>query len=565
MASTAKKLLGIYFLLVLVKLAFVFFISSPTVFSDEYVYAKTAWSIFHGEGISVHGIPTVSYPPMYSLVLSITYLAHDMGLVYALMKLLNVLLGSLLIFPAYLLLKDMVDKKKALYGALLVGFIPLSFAVSPYLMSENLFHPLFLFSFYAIFQLATTKKSISYGLFTGLLIGLTLLTRTIGLVLLPLLLFALIYQFKKKEIHHVKLLGLAFVIALAVRGLWFLREVLIKADYLQFTVERNFIPHTETSIFFMGLMFFLWLCMYATYIILSTGVLPLFYLKVRRLTNEKTKLFVSLALALFVFTIIAFAAREAASAPKETTLIPDMIGRLIGRYADMAIIPLFLAGFVCMSSFADARFLKRRALLLASLVLLGSQILYFPLIPFNNVSLALLGGAKMALAYFSTGVLDPAHLPFVIFVFVMALLLGGIFLLGTLLARKKISLKIIYLGLLSFFLLTNAASLAITTSNAVTWSENEQFQLGKALDKLTPSNAQIVIDSAYCAEIITPNDSYLCRTNKGMTYVGFWINNAIAIESLNTTKPGDYIITRADLDEPLIMKTDSGILVYQKA
>ena len=50
----------------------------------------------------VHGVDANIYPPLYPIILSISYLFNDMTAVYLFMKIINVLISSL-IFPQEIL------------------------------------------------------------------------------------------------------------------------------------------------------------------------------------------------------------------------------------------------------------------------------------------------------------------------------------------------------------------------------------------------------------------------------------------------------------------------------
>ena len=91
------------FLKALRKIILSLFVTGPSVFSDEYVYSKLGWSIFNQGEYSIHGIGASSPVPLYPILLSISYIFGNAGLIYFFMKLLNILVLSATIFPIYFL------------------------------------------------------------------------------------------------------------------------------------------------------------------------------------------------------------------------------------------------------------------------------------------------------------------------------------------------------------------------------------------------------------------------------------------------------------------------------
>ena len=63
---------------------------------------KLARSFFFDFNFMVHGVDANIYPPLYPIILSISYLFNDMTAVYLFMKIINVLISSL-IFPQEIL------------------------------------------------------------------------------------------------------------------------------------------------------------------------------------------------------------------------------------------------------------------------------------------------------------------------------------------------------------------------------------------------------------------------------------------------------------------------------
>ena len=176
-----KILIVIFLAIFLTKLVLAELVPSPTMFADEYVYSKLARSFFYHQEFSIHGIISNSYPPLYPMLLSIAYFAKDMPLVYFIMKLINSLISSLVIFPAYLLAKEKLSNKDSVLAAIIVSVFPANFVFSQFVMAENIFYFLFLSAFYFLYKSFYSQK-LKYFILAGLLIALAVLAKVNRLV-----------------------------------------------------------------------------------------------------------------------------------------------------------------------------------------------------------------------------------------------------------------------------------------------------------------------------------------------------------------------------------------------
>ena len=86
MKKAYKLLILVFFILVIVKTILYYFIPAPSSFSDGYLYAKMARSFLVDGVFSVHGNQAVQYPPLYPIVISISYIFGNMQIVYFFMK-----------------------------------------------------------------------------------------------------------------------------------------------------------------------------------------------------------------------------------------------------------------------------------------------------------------------------------------------------------------------------------------------------------------------------------------------------------------------------------------------
>jgi hypothetical protein len=117
--------------------------TTPTVFSDELLYAKLSQSIAAGHGLTIRGEHFFFPAPLASLVQAPAWLLHSMTDAYAAAKLLNAAVMSAAVFPSYWLARRVVRPSFALLTAAAAVATP-AMVYHGYMMSEALAYPVFL-------------------------------------------------------------------------------------------------------------------------------------------------------------------------------------------------------------------------------------------------------------------------------------------------------------------------------------------------------------------------------------------------------------------------------------
>ena len=192
LSSGYFPLIVVFFLLVSVKILISFYFKSPWIFADETVYAETARNVLHGEFYSKLQY-CQTYPPGYSLFLSIAYLIFDNSFAsYHLMLIINALITSSIIFPAYFILKKYCPDKFSIIGSIFVAILPSVVLYNFVVMSENLFIPFFTFSLWFLIESFETNSK-KWGILAGFSIFLLFFTRTPGIAMIIGFFFALAY------------------------------------------------------------------------------------------------------------------------------------------------------------------------------------------------------------------------------------------------------------------------------------------------------------------------------------------------------------------------------------
>ena len=112
--------------------------TTPTVFADETVYADTAYRIWTQFKFVSDITNATTYPPLYSLFLAPTYIFKNMRIAFFVQLLINNILTTLILFPIYIILKEINDKKKGLiFEAAAITILPSILCYNNLIMSEN--------------------------------------------------------------------------------------------------------------------------------------------------------------------------------------------------------------------------------------------------------------------------------------------------------------------------------------------------------------------------------------------------------------------------------------------
>ena len=117
--------------------------ATPTVFNDELLYAKLSQSLAAGHGLAIRGEHFFFPAPLAPLVQAPAWLLGSMTDAYAVAKLLNALVMSAAVFPAYWIARRLVRPSFALLTAAAAVATP-AMVYHGYLMSEALAYPVFL-------------------------------------------------------------------------------------------------------------------------------------------------------------------------------------------------------------------------------------------------------------------------------------------------------------------------------------------------------------------------------------------------------------------------------------
>src|SRR3954453_24209813 len=117
--------------------------ATPTVFNDELLYAKLSQSLAAGHGLAIRGEHFFFPAPLAPLVQAPAWVLGSMTDAYAAAKLINAVVMSSAVFPAYWPARRLVRPSYGLMTAAAAAATP-ALVYHSYLMSEALAYPVFL-------------------------------------------------------------------------------------------------------------------------------------------------------------------------------------------------------------------------------------------------------------------------------------------------------------------------------------------------------------------------------------------------------------------------------------
>jgi len=579
MKNSTKFLIAFFVILVLVKILLASFIPMSTAFSDDHQYLKMARSFFLDQNFKVYGVEGVQIPPLYPILISISHIFNNSIYVYFVIKVINALLSSLIIIPAYLLAKEFLSKKNSKILTFIIALLPFGFSYNSYILTENLFYSLFLFSIYFIHRcLVYDKKKdiILAGLFTGL----ALLARLHGIVILATLGILFILDLFKKKINYK--LMLISLIAVSLYSPWVIRNLVVfsnlpeihSANIYSWEVSNAFL---RDSVFHSVYPLVIWLTTYLGALILSSLVIfPLYSFyksKDDKLNKLKLLSFTSVIVTLLI------AANHHLRADNYFYKLNEWVffsGKLIGRYVDFVIPLIIIIGFIGLINYKnDLSKNKRRLLKLSAILIIIVSSIHFisrSLFLPNNPSLTWIGLIRQIIDYlfyskslFYVGNSVIPNISLASLIIIPLLLTMIIIIITKLFAKLKLSKVFLILAL--FLILLNITNVCVSSYNAKSWYETPQVKLSLWLNEYDKNKSSVIlIDERYGGFLKKDNQTmlYIKTDISAYTILGYWLNKDILIGNVNNLEGVNYVISRDNkLDLDLIKQSENDIYLYK--
>lgn len=548
MKKIIKKLILYYFIFVLIKSILAYFIPAPSAFSDEYIYIKLARSSFYNLEFVINNVVSYGYHPLYPIMLSPAYFFNKMIFIYPAMKVINSIISSLIIFPVFFLSKEFFNSNRSLNIAILISFLPSNFIFPSYVLAENVFYPLFLFSFYLIYKSFTSEKVI-WPILAGVSVGLTYLSKINAIVLIPAIGVLFLFNLIRKKDPYVRNIVIIGLVTSLVISPWILRNYLFQGNILGgYASEASTIFNLNEFLFKYIIQFILYLGL----LVLSAGILfPLSISK--KIFSNKIIIFSILSLTSIFFTI-AMAANHNVTATSDVPIdlpakyLSWLAGRLIGRYIDVVLPLILILGFICIKEKVSLK----KTLLFSFILLFSSQVILTPLFPVNNISTAHLGLFNYLLSYI---------VKFPINILIIGIMLGAI---PFIFYKLKLNFQKTFSLFAIFFIVLNLLNFTLIFYNSNEfWYKGEQMQLGLWLDSYDQKISTVLFDKRDCTNVILKlNQSSICQPSGASTIMGVWLNDNIRVENPNNLEDVDFIISRHEFPYPIIKSSKDNIYIY---
>ncbi|MDK2982134.1 MAG: hypothetical protein PWQ55_2481 [Chloroflexota bacterium] len=279
--NTKQELLPIFILYLLALIIKWFIVSSasygPTGIGDEMTYYDMADSLQRGF-FSIK--QTYHYPPLYPLILmpALSFGQYT----FTIIKLINAIISTSIIFPTYLISRTFMNEKKSLIPALLACFLPYHLIFPRRIVSENLYFSIFLWTFFLILKKPSHRTTaLIWDIITGFSLGLLYLTRYISFAAIPMFLIAWWLkpfdkndQLFKPSTRKFLRFVLISLISFLTFSPWVIRAIM---ESLPIKLALGFGITSKTNQDQLTLInLLLWIYLYSSYIILiAAPMLPL--------------------------------------------------------------------------------------------------------------------------------------------------------------------------------------------------------------------------------------------------------------------------------------------------
>ena len=214
---------------------------------DGVGYAVSGKNLFSGLGYSLQGAPQIVLHPLYSILIGVSwFLTRNLEFSG---QIVSVIAGSLLVVPVFYLTRGMYGRRAGLWTAIFIVICPPLIFGSTEVRLASLY-TLVLSATIVIGWKALGSKNLFWWALTGLMLALCYLTRSEGIMFLPLFLLLCLLLSKSKISYSssiMKLIGLRSAALIAT-------FVLVSFPFWQFLHRHtgNWISTGRAGFTFMG-------------------------------------------------------------------------------------------------------------------------------------------------------------------------------------------------------------------------------------------------------------------------------------------------------------------------
>lgn len=330
----------IFIIHVIIKLFLVKDFYGPFILNDEYLYVDNAFRFFDHFSF---GDPL--YPPLYSIIISISYLWGDSF--YQAILIINVLLSSSLIFPVYLLSKQFLNKHYSLLLSLISIIIPFQFNFPKMVMAENVLFPLYILTLYFVMEMFFKKKNI-YTFLSAFFSACCFLSKYLAFTLILSIIALFLYEFFKnfnERDRRKYLIKQIFIYCLSLL-VFILPFIIINYEHLVLR-SQGYLGTTEINpvVVNTALNCFYWSIIYVCYLVLMISPFLIFLFIKTKYDNPllKSKINTFILFTFFnILFLLALAIRHSSNS--------DFSSRhMLGRYIMYLFMPLAIISMTKLS------------------------------------------------------------------------------------------------------------------------------------------------------------------------------------------------------------------------
>ncbi len=169
---------------------------------DGVGYVISGKNLFSGLGYSFHDSPQLVNPPLYPVLIGISWLfTHNLEFSG---QIVSIIAGSLLIIPVFYLTRKMFGRKAAFFSAIFVVICPPLIFGSTEVRVASLY-TLLVWAAMAVGWKALQSKYLIWSAFTGLVLALCYLTRAEAIMFVPIFLLLYLLSFKLRTGSHLSI------------------------------------------------------------------------------------------------------------------------------------------------------------------------------------------------------------------------------------------------------------------------------------------------------------------------------------------------------------------------
>ena len=131
--------------------------------------------------------------------------------------------------------------------------------------------------------------------------------------------------------------------------------------------------------------------------------------------------------------------------------------------------------------------------------------------------------------------------------------------------EKTFSLKKLLPYFFIFLILLNLLNYSVDYYDSkVNWYDQEQMQLGLWLNNYDSGKiSNVLFDEDSCGQLTKAEQEKICGgAGNDRTVIGYWLNDNIFVGDISKAQEYDYVISKNELDLPLIKKSGNGIYIY---